>query len=89
MISKTWEQKKAIDPGTNPPAVEQIISLVKPYCNGYKLPGAGGGGYLYMVAKDPMAAATIRKILLENPPNNRTRFVEMELSTKGFQVSRS
>ena len=89
MISKTWEQKKAIDTGTNPPAVEQIISLVEPYCNGYKLPGAGGGGYLYMVAKDPMAAATIRKILLENPPNNRARFVEMELSTKGFQVSRS
>lgn len=89
LVLKTWEQKKAIDSGTNPPEVERIISLIRDYCIGYKLPGAGGGGYLYMVAKDPAAAILIRKILTENPPNNKARFVEMELSNKGFQVSRS
>ena len=63
--------------------------LIKDYTLGYKLPGAGGGGYLYMVAKDPQAAVRIRKILTENAPNPRARFVEMTLSDKGFQVSRS
>ena len=42
-----------------------------------------------MVAKDPQAAVRIRKILTENAPNPRARFVEMTLSDKGFQVSRS
>lgn len=89
LVLKTWEQKKAIDQGTNPPEIEQIIDRIRDYCIGYKLPGAGGGGYLYMVAKDPAAATMIRKILSENPPNKRARFVEMTLSDKGFQVSRS
>ena len=66
-----------------------VVDLIKDYTLGYKLPGAGGGGYLYMVAKDPDASVRIRKILNENRPNNKARFVEMQLSYKGFQVSRS
>lgn len=89
LILKTWEQKKLIDSGTNPPEVESIIDLIKDYTLGYKLPGAGGGGYLYMVAKDPEAVGHIRKVLQDNPPNDKARFVDMRLSNKGFQVSRS
>ncbi|WP_294079895.1 bifunctional fucokinase/fucose-1-phosphate guanylyltransferase [Proteiniphilum sp. UBA5384] len=89
LVLKSWQQNNALDRGTNPPGVAQIIDLVKDYTLGYKLPGAGGGGYLYMVAKDPEAALLIRKILEENRPNDKARFVEMQLSHKGFQVSRS
>lgn len=89
LVGKTWLQKKALDSGTNPPAVEAIINPIKDYTLGYKLPGAGGGGYLYMVAKDPQAALRIREILTQHAPNPRARFVEMSLSDKGFQVSRS
>ena len=89
LVSKSWEQNKALDAGTNPPGVEAIIRAVHDYCLGYKLPGAGGGGYLYMVAKSSEAAARIRAILTQNPPNVCARFVDMTLSDKGFQVSRS
>ena len=89
LVGKTWEQNKRLDSGTNPPEVEAIIRMIHDYCLGYKLPGAGGGGYLYMVAKSPEAAARIRSILTQNPPNACARFVDMTLSDKGFQVSRS
>ena len=89
LVGKSWEQNKALDTGTNPSGVEAIIRQVHDYCLGYKLPGAGGGGYLYMVAKSPEAAVRIRTILTQNPPNACARFVEMTLSDKGFQVSRS
>ena len=89
LIGKTWMQNQALDCGTNPPAVEEIINKIKDYTLGYKLPGAGGGGYLYMVAKDPQAALRIREILTQDVPNPRARFVEMALSGTGFQVSRS
>ncbi|MBQ2857890.1 MAG: bifunctional fucokinase/L-fucose-1-P-guanylyltransferase [Bacteroidaceae bacterium] len=89
LIGLTWEQNKRLDAGTNPPEVEAIIRQVHDYCLGYKLPGAGGGGYLYMVAKSPEAAVRIRSILTQNPPNACARFVDMTLSDKGFQVSRS
>ncbi len=89
LIGKTWEQNKRLDPGTNPIAVQQIIERIHDYCLGYKLPGAGGGGFLYMVAKDPEAARYIKSILAETPPNSCARFVDMCLSDKGLKVSRS
>lgn len=42
LIGKTWMQNQALDCGTNPPAVEEIINKIKDYTLGYKLPGAGG-----------------------------------------------
>ena len=89
LVGKTWMQNQALDHGTNPPAVAAIIEKIKDYTLGYKLPGAGGGGYLYMIAKDPQAASHIRRILTEQAPNPRARFVKMTLSDKGLQVSRS
>ena len=89
LVGKSWKQNQALDSGTNPASVEAIIRQIDDYCLGYKLPGAGGGGYLYMVAKDPEAAVKIRAILTQNPPNSCARFVDMTLSDKGLQVSRS
>ena len=89
LIRKTWLQNQAIDSGTNPEAVRLLTDKIDDLCLGYKLPGAGGGGYLYMVAKDTQAAARIVSILNENRPNDKARFVEMSLSRKGLQVSRS
>ena len=43
----------------------------------------------YMMAKDSEAAARIKKILTENRPNAKARFVEMPLSHSGLQTSRS
>ena len=85
----TWIQNQRLDSGTNPAEVQALTTLVDDLCLGYKLPGAGGGGYLYMIAKDPEAAARIKQILTEHRNNPNARFVEMSLSTQGLQVSRS
>ena len=89
LVRKTWQQNQSLDSGTNPPQVAALTSLIDDLCLGYKLPGAGGGGYLYMIAKDPEAAAHIKQILGEHRQNKNARFVEMTLSTKGLQISRS
>lgn len=89
LVGKTWLQNQALDSGTNPATVKEITRLIDDYCLGYKLPGAGGGGYLYMVAKDPEAAARIKTILNTNRTNSCARFVDMSLSKTGLQVSRS
>ena len=89
LVRKTWTQNQLLDSGTNPESVEALTRLIDDLCLGYKLPGAGGGGYLYMIAKDPEAAARIKQILTENSPRKNARFVEMSLSTSGLQISRS
>ena len=89
LIRKTWQQNQQIDSGTNPESVQRVTSLIDDLCLGYKLPGAGGGGYLYMVAKDPEAAARIKQIINQAQPNPNARFVDMTLSKTGLQISRS
>lgn len=89
LVGKTWLQNQVIDAGTNPLEIKKLTDLIDDLCLGYKLPGAGGGGYLYMVAKDPEAAARIKVILNANRPNGNARFVGMSLSKTGLQVSRS
>lgn len=89
LIGLTWEQNQRLDSGTNPPEVKAIINKVKDLCLGLKLPGAGGGGFIYMVAKSPEAAGFIKQRLKNEPPNELARFVSMKVSDRGLQVSRS
>lgn len=86
LVARTWNQNKALDSGTCPEAVAAIIDRVSDLTLGLKLPGAGGGGYLYMVAKDPEAASRIRGLL---SGIRGTRFTEMSVSGTGLKVSRS
>lgn len=89
LMRRTWQQNQLLDSGTNPSAVRALTDIIDDLCLGYKLPGAGGGGYIYMIAKDPEAAARIKQFLNSRRPNKNARFVEMSLSTTGLQISRS
>ena len=88
-IAKSWELNNLLDSDTNNTGVQRVINEIDDLSIGYKLPGAGGGGYLFILAKDPDAARVIRARLKENPPNRRARFVDMAISQLGMQVSRS
>jgi galactokinase/mevalonate kinase-like predicted kinase len=87
LLSLNWDDNQRLDSGCNPPAVESIIRQVRPLCWGLKLPGAGGGGFIYMVAKNKRAAGEIRRILTSNPPAPSARFFEMSLSDEGLTFS--
>lgn len=89
LVRKTWQQNQLLDSGTNPTAIKALTDMIDDYCLGYKLPGAGGGGYLYMIAKDATAAARIRETLTHHPLNANARFVDLSLNTTGTEISRS
>lgn len=89
LVGKSWELNKRLDKGTCPPTIQALCQMIDDYCFGYKLPGAGGGGFLYMVAKDPTAAQSIRNILQPNPLTPTARFVGLSISEKGLNVTRS
>jgi galactokinase/mevalonate kinase-like predicted kinase len=89
VVRRTWELNCALDAGTNPPAVQDILNRVADWTAAAKLPGAGGGGYILFLAKDAEAATRIRHELTTRPPNPRARFVRMDISDTGLQVTRS
>jgi len=88
-ILERWDLMQRLDSGTNPPAIESLLARVNDYLCAAKLLGAGGGGYLLMLAKDETAAARIRQTLTARPPNARARFVDFSLSDTGLRVTRS
>jgi galactokinase/mevalonate kinase-like predicted kinase len=88
-VRRSWQLNQRLDSGTNPPQVQEILDRAGDGLAAAKLLGAGGGGYLFMIAKDAGAALRIKQALEENPPNSGARFVDFGLSETGLQITRS
>ncbi|XP_077982248.1 L-fucose kinase-like isoform X2 [Glandiceps talaboti] len=58
-----WGQKKIMAPGCEPKAVERMMEALKPHVCGQALAGAGGGGYMYVITKQPNDVDTVKKVL--------------------------
>jgi galactokinase/mevalonate kinase-like predicted kinase len=89
VIHTSWLCNQRLDAGTNPPPVQAILDQVGDCLAAAKLLGAGGGGFLLMLAKDEGAARRVRETLTARPPNPRARFVSLRLSDTGLQLTRS
>lgn len=89
MIKTSWELNKKLDSGVSTPEIDSLIKRIDDYALGYKLAGAGGGGYMLICAKDIEAAGRIKKELTQNALNERARFVDLSLNLKGLQITRS
>ncbi|MBK7259647.1 MAG: bifunctional fucokinase/L-fucose-1-P-guanylyltransferase [Ignavibacteriae bacterium] len=88
-IEKSWQLNNKLDAGTNTPEIQRMLERVAPYVIGKKLAGAGGGGFMLMLARDSDATKRIREILNAEPLNANARFVDFQLSETGLQISRS
>ncbi len=88
-VRRSWTLNQRLDAGTNPAGVRQILERAGEDLAAAKLLGAGGGGYLFMIARNPEAALRIRQQLESDPPNNGARFVDFSLSETGLQITRS
>ncbi len=86
-IDQYWQLKKAIDPGSTNLGVEKIIKKVDKYLSAKLLPGAGGGGFVFMVAKDEEAAEKVRFTLDKQPPNPHSRFFDFQIDPQGLKVT--
>ena len=89
VVARSWDLNRALDKGTNPPEVAAIISSVSDWTAGVKLLGAGGGGYMLILAKDEEAGNRVRQKLAASPPNPCARFVDFSVSQTGLQITRS
>ncbi len=88
-VARSWQLNNELDPGTNTPEVQQILDDAGTDLTAAKLLGAGGGGYLFIIATDADAALRIKQRLEEDPPNHGARFVDFSLSETGLQITRS
>jgi len=86
-IARYWELKKQIDPGSTNMPIEKLLSSVSNDAQATLLPGAGGGGFIFIVAKSAAAAERIRKTFEANPPNAHARFFDFGVDPQGLKVT--
>ena len=80
-VNDYWLSKKALDPGSTNPLVELIIARMAPWISAVSLCGAGGGGFMFVVARSAKAKAKIRTVLENHPPVRTGRFFDFEIAT--------
>jgi len=87
LIDVAWRLNKQLDPYSTTPEIEAILERLGPHINGTKLLGAGGGGFLLIICKSPADALAVRAILDSDPPNERARFFDFDISREGLVVT--
>ncbi|MHC4983561.1 MAG: fucose pyrophosphorylase domain-containing protein [Planctomycetota bacterium] len=87
LLGTAWKLNKKLDPSSTNDAVEKIFARIGPHVHGAKLLGAGGGGFLLMVCKTAEDAGAVRKMLEAEPPNDKARFFDFNVSGEGLVVT--
>lgn len=86
-VADYWELKKQLDPGSTNIPIERLLTSVRHETSAALLPGAGGGGFIFFIAKSPEAAERIRAFLAKHPLNANARFFDFAIDRKGLSVT--
>jgi len=65
VFAEVWMLHQQLDPHCSNPEVDALFRAVAPYARGFKLAGAGGGGFMGIIARDQRCAARIREMLAD------------------------
>ncbi|KAL6847537.1 hypothetical protein ACP4OV_022563 [Aristida adscensionis] len=66
IMLEAWRLHQELDPFCSNKFVDELFAFADPYCCGYKLVGAGGGGFALLLAKNPSCAKELRQALDES-----------------------
>ena len=66
LFREVWSLHQDLDPNCSNPAVDRMLATVADWTSGWKLAGAGGGGFVGILAKDPASANHIKARLAQH-----------------------
>lgn len=67
IMLEAWRLHQELDPYCSNNFVDKLFELADPLCCGYKLVGAGGGGFALLLAKDADSARKLTDFLQKDP----------------------
>nr|XP_058902052.1 L-fucose kinase isoform X4 [Kogia breviceps] len=85
-LTSYWEQKKLMAPGCEPLAVRRMMDVLAPHVHGQSLAGAGGGGFLYLLTKEPRQKEALEAVLAKTEGLGNYSIHLVEVDTQGLSV---
>jgi galactokinase/mevalonate kinase-like predicted kinase len=83
-VNEYWMLKKAMDPGSTNERIEYIIARMSPWTSAVSIAGAGGGGFMFILAKSAEAKKKIVASLNRRPPVKWAKFYDFDVDEKGL-----
>jgi len=62
-MDKYWQMKKLMAPGCEPEFVTRLMTSLRPHALGMCMAGAGGGGFMYVLARDHESQKNIKNMI--------------------------
>jgi fucokinase len=85
LLDRHWQLNQVLDPNTANAPINALLDRARPYIYGAKLAGAGGGGFLMLLARDPEAAEELRAALGQEA-SHRGAPVPYQIAEDGLRV---
>lgn len=82
LMDRGWELNQLLDPHTSNEYIHSLVEMVRPLVLGAKLAGAGGGGFLLLLARGPEEANALRERL----PSSPGAVHEFRIAREGLRV---
>jgi len=87
-VNDYWRDKKLLDAGSTNEKVDDMIDAIRPYVSAVSLAGAGGGGFMYILAKSTSDVQRVKKMLENHPSAPGSRFYDLSIDTEGIRLER-
>uniref|UniRef100_A0A3B4YI24 Fucose kinase n=1 Tax=Seriola lalandi dorsalis TaxID=1841481 RepID=A0A3B4YI24_SERLL len=85
-LDRSWQQKKLMAPGCEPASVRTMMEALRPLVLGQSLAGAGGGGFLYLLTREPRQRQAVLQVLNNTPGLGDFSVHSVELDMDGITV---
>jgi fucokinase len=86
LLDRHWRLNQILDPNTTNAQIDSMLAQARPLIRGAKLAGAGGGGFLIMVARSPEAAQELRRSLRSEYAGVRGAVFDSCIAPEGLSV---
>ena len=85
LLDRHWRLNQLLDPNTANAPINAMLESSRPYIRGAKLAGAGGGGFLMLLARSPEAALDLQRLFTGCGPSG-SAFYPWKIATEGLRV---
>uniref|UniRef100_A0A3P8X4B2 L-fucose kinase n=1 Tax=Cynoglossus semilaevis TaxID=244447 RepID=A0A3P8X4B2_CYNSE len=85
-LDRSWQQKKLMAPGCEPASVRTMMEALRPLVLGQSLAGAGGGGFLYLLTREPQQRQAVQQLLEDTEGLGDFSVHTVELDMDGITV---